>query len=89
MTKLSEHEPDGGKAQAGARLAIEIVEGFGESATAAEPSKGLLDEPALGHADKSLGLLAALDDCDLDAAQGFLQRAPKRRPLIAATGIKF
>ena len=74
MTKLSEHQPDGGKAQTGARLAIAVVEVFGESATASEPSDGSLDAPALGHADKSLGLLAALDDFDSHARVFFTRR---------------
>ena len=74
MTKLSEHEPDGGKAQEGARLAIEICEVFGESAPASGPSDGSLDDPAFGHDDKSLGLIAALDDFDSHARVFFNRR---------------
>ena len=53
-----------------------LLEVFGETAVAAEPSQGSFDDPAAGQDFKAPGGIGSLDDLDgpfADTAQGFAQ----------------
>lgn len=59
--QATQHDPDHREAEEGgdgSRVALEVA---GQSAVAADPGKGALDDPALGQDDKAMGI-AALDD---------------------------
>src|SRR5882672_7484194 len=48
VTKLSQHEADGGKFQEREGVAVEIFPILGEPATTIEPCDGSFDDPTLG-----------------------------------------
>src|SRR5258708_6924908 len=48
VTKLSQHEADGGKFQEREGVAVEIFPILGETATTIEPCDGSFDDPTLG-----------------------------------------
>ena len=48
VTKLSQHEADGGKFQEREGVAVEIFPVLGETATTIEPCDGSFNDPALG-----------------------------------------
>lgn len=57
ITKLSQHESDGRKAEEGQRIAVEVLKIFGQAAATVEPSDSPLNNPALWQNDKPLGLI--------------------------------
>ena len=60
------------------------LEVFGETATAADPGEGALDDPALGQNDEAMQL-AAFDDLEFPSA-GLCNRAGGLRRLISGVG---
>ena len=48
VTKLSQHEADGGEFQEGEGIAVAIFPILGETATTVEPCDGSFNDPALG-----------------------------------------
>jgi hypothetical protein len=60
-----------------------MFEILGEPAGAVQPSESPLDHPSARQQDEALGLVGALDNFQRELA-GFLQRALKFRPAIAA-----
>jgi len=60
------------------------LEVFGETAAAADPSQGALDDPALGENDEAMQLVA-LDDLD-GPSPGFGERRCQLRSLIVGVG---
>ncbi len=66
------------------RLAALVFPVFGQTAAAAEPGEGAPDDPAPGQNKKTLGVIRALDDLDIDLAHDLLQRCGEFRALIAA-----
>ncbi len=60
------------------------LEVFGETAAAADPSQGALDDPAFGKNDEAMQFVA-LDDLD-GPGSGLCQRRRQLRPLIVGIG---
>jgi len=89
ITELSQHEPDGGGAQEGERFAIEVFKVLGKPAAPAKPSESSFNDSAFEQDNKSLGLIAALDDFDPHAGKSFLRRPPKLRALVASICVRF
>src|ERR1700730_17570258 len=48
VTKLSQHQPDGGKFQERESIAVEILPVLGEAAASVEPRNRAFDNPTLG-----------------------------------------
>ena len=57
----AQHDADHGEAEEGGDGSGVAFEVAGQTAVAADPGKGALDDPALGQGDKAMGI-AALDD---------------------------
>jgi hypothetical protein len=86
ITKLSQHEADGGEAQEGKPLAIEVLPILGQPATPVEPRNRALNNPPLGHHYKALGGVRALDNGEFKPRPDLAQRRAKGRPLIGPVG---
>jgi hypothetical protein len=89
IAKFSEHEPDGGKAQEGEPLDIEILPVFGEPAASVEPCQGAFDNPAFGKNDKALCRIGSFDDLDFKLRHDPGQTFVKDRPSIGAVSEEF
>ena len=86
ITEFSEHESDGGEAQEGECVTVEVFPVFGEAATATKPGKGALDNPAFGQRDEAFGLIAAADDFGGEVRHDLCQVVVKDWPRIGAVG---
>jgi len=69
----------------GASGSGEVFEIAGEASVSTDPSKGSLDDPALGLDDEALGRIRALDDLQASPA-GAAGRLGGTRPLVAGIG---
>jgi len=67
---------------------IEALPVLGQSAASSEPGEGSLHDPAFGQDDKAAGLIGALDDLDVHAAQNGSECALESSALITAIGIE-
>ena len=65
---------------------VEVFPVLGETTTAAEPSDGAFDDPALGQNDEAFGLIAAADDFGCQARQGVGQTIMEHRPGVGTVG---
>jgi hypothetical protein len=82
--QATQHDADHGEAEEGGDgfgVALEVA---GQSAVAADPGKGALDDPAFGQDDKAMGV-AALDDLQGPGA-GLGDDLRHLRPLITGVG---
>jgi len=61
---------------------------LGEPAAAIEPAYGSFDDPAFGQDDKTLGLIAAPDNLDLELRHDFNQRSMEDRAAVGRIGKK-
>ena len=86
ITKLSQHEADGGEFQEGKTAAVEIFPVLGETAAAIEPSNRALDDPTLGELHESFGAVGSFDDFGFEIGQDFGEAVGKNRTLIGAVG---
>jgi hypothetical protein len=86
ITELSEHQADGGEAEASERGVAEVFLVLGETATASEPADGAFDDPALGQHDEAFGLITAADDVGDQARQGVGQTIMEHRAGTGAVG---
>ena len=77
----SEHDADHGEAEEGGDGSGVAFEVAGQTAVAADPGKGALDDPTLGQSDKPMSI-AALDDLQGPRA-GLSDELGALRPLIA------
>ena len=71
------------------RLAIEILQIFGETPAPSEPCEGSFDDPPLRKGDKSFCVIGTLDDLHIHSRHYFCYGAAKQRALIAAIGVEF
>ena len=69
VTKLSQHEADGGKFQEREGVAVEIFPILGETATTIEPCDGSFNNPTLGQLHEPFGLIGSFDDLGFEARQ--------------------
>lgn len=88
IAELSQHEPDGGEAQEGERLSVEIFPILGKPSASSEPGKSSLDDPSPRQDDEGLRLIGALDDLDVDLSHDFFDGGAKQRALISAIGVE-
>ena len=65
---------------------VEILPVFGETATAAKPADGALDDPSFGQHNETFGLIAAADDFGDEARHDVGQTVVEHRPAIGAVG---
>ena len=86
IAELSEHQADGGEAEEGERVVVEVFPVLGESATAPEPADGALDNPPFGQNEEAFGLIATADDLSGEERHGVRQTVMKHRPGIGAVG---
>jgi len=86
VTKLSQHQTDGGKFQERESIAVEILPVLGEAAASVEPRNRAFDNPTLGQLDKSFGAIGTFNDFGFEVRQDFGERVCKKRPLIGAVG---
>ena len=86
ITKLSQHEADGGEFQECKGAAIEIFPVLGEAAATIEPRNRAFDDPTLGQSYEPLGLRRSFHDFGFQAGQDFGERVAEDRPLIGAVG---
>src|ERR1017187_6912308 len=62
ITEFSEHQADGGEAEEGEGVAVEVFPVLGEAAAAAQPTYGSFDNPSFVHDDKCFGPIGTADD---------------------------
>jgi hypothetical protein len=86
ITKLSQHEADGGEFQEREGVAVEIFPVLGEAAATVEPGNRAFDDPALGQLHEPFDLIGSFDDLGFETGQNPGQRGAKDRPLIGAVG---
>ena len=82
--QATQHDADHGEAEEGGDGSGVALEVAGQSAVAADPGKGALDDPAFGQDDKAMGV-AALDDLQGPSA-GLGDNLRHLRPLITGVG---
>src|SRR5271170_1235514 len=87
LAELSDHEPDGGPAQEGERIAVQALPILCQAAAAIEPGDGPLDDPALGKHDEP-ACIGTLDDLDVDLSADAGQAVLEFWPLVAAVGVE-
>ena len=80
----AQHDADHGEAEEGGDGSGVAFEVAGQTAVAADPGKGALDDPTLGQSDKPMSI-AALDDLQGPRA-GLSDELGALRPLVAGVG---
>ena len=89
LAEFSEHEADRSETEECKRSLVQVFPVLGQSAAAVKPSEGSLDNPALWQNNKTLGLVGAFDDLDMNASQLAADGASEYRALIATVSVEF
>ena len=86
ITEFSEHQADGGEAEEGEGVSVEVFPVLCQAAAATQPTYGSFDNPSFVDDDKDFGAIGTADDFGDEARHDARQPVMEQRSGVGAVG---